>query len=126
METKNQATAAKTETSKAEKTETAPVMKAVKKEEPKKAEKPKAKPINERVQHIQRQASLVEQREELLNYQRDLDSFKFGADSFSQQLHITDGKREFTTTKTVHLEKLVETLLVMVEEKLTEVEAQIQ
>lgn len=102
----------------------APTMAPVKKEQTPTAAP--VQPLNERIKQARQQADLVHQWESLQEYRKDLDSFKFGGDGVRQGITITDGEREFRSTRTEHLEKIVASLLDMIDSKIEEVESLIK
>lgn len=98
-------------------------MQPVKKDNGTKAKTPaKEAPLSERIKNARQQADLVEKWESLQAYRKELDSFKFGGDGVRQGLTITDGEREFRSTRTEHLETVVSVLIDRIDEKIEEVE----
>lgn len=92
---------------------------------PKAEQQPQTPTLQDRITQVLRQASLVDQLDKLNGYRRELDSFKFGADGTRAYLKISDGNRDFTTSKQEHLELVITDLISLIDKRIEETQAEL-
>jgi hypothetical protein len=84
--------------------------------------------IEEKIQRVEDLTTLIDKRRKLLESRRSLQSFRVAADGFSNQLTLVDmtSHSEFKTYNAAVISRVMEVIRASVEEKLSEIEAQIK